>query len=737
LAALPFFILLRPGFYAFDVDILSYTMPLRAVMAQAVADGHFPLWDSYTQCGQSLSANPASTIFYPLQWLSLGDGGWTGFRWYCIAHYFLLGWFAYLFFACGLRIRPLPALLGTLMLACSGYWFSMFFAMRIVTFPWLLLMATCWMRSVREGKALLAIGAGAALSMAFVAGSIQHVLVALGSVMLGTVLYCLRRRQRPQRSYCGVRTVTLAGIVAFSICLVPMQQILRGHSASSRGAGLSYQTATGWSTSPRRAMELLLPYAWGVPHPNEPYRLAELRKAQGQISPMEWAPSIFMGTAFLFLLMLPVLRCRRWLGRACWGAIFAAVYLALGQYAPGHRALFEAVPMLGIFRYPEKWLVWANLALATLTAFKLEALGHSLRHRKLVVTRMVLPPALVAVAAWFLIAILQMDKMKAALVARNDTSLLLLAIAVVLVPIVTVLARQRRVAWPVGITLLLLVIIETQRVNHMRPAAVAMPDPLLRQQHVLPEVLAQLPDSDQYRIVRQKAEVDPGSAVALKTVAGTGQRKVRVMEAATPAVWRLRTSGGLHPNATSRSVALNNLLAQQQQFSKLSALTHTRFVSHRLRESEFNRETMRFGDRLPIIAIDEDYACLLLDDVATPPRIRVLTDWVPVATPTEAAREIQQIPAERFASTAVLECDLPPKSASSAQWEVLEERSGRIVAEITTDSTCMFYYGDSLEPGWRAWLDGSAVPIYPANIAFMAVAVPAGTHRVELRYCWW
>jgi uncharacterized membrane protein YfhO len=37
-------------------------------------------------------------------------------------------------------------------------------------------------------------------------------------------------------------------------------------------------------------------------------------------------------------------------------------------------------------------------------------------------------------------------------------------------------------------------------------------------------------------------------------------------------------------------------------------------------------------------------------------------------------------------------------------------------------------------PGWRATLDGSEVPLYVGNHALLALPLPAGEHRVELRY---
>jgi len=61
-------------------------------------------------------------------------------------------------------------------------------------------------------------------------------------------------------------------------------------------------------------------------------------------------------------------------------------------------------------------------------------------------------------------------------------------------------------------------------------------------------------------------------------------------------------------------------------------------------------------------------------------------------------------------------------AAEESVWKVRTAQAGYLV---TTDA----YY-----PGWRAYMDGARIPIYRANLAFRAVEVPPGEHRVVYRY---
>ena len=65
--------------------------------------------------------------------------------------------------------------------------------------------------------------------------------------------------------------------------------------------------------------------------------------------------------------------------------------------------------------------------------------------------------------------------------------------------------------------------------------------------------------------------------------------------------------------------------------------------------------------------------------------------------------------------------------------------ASRIVLETAMEKDGLVVVSEAWDPGWRARADGVAVPVYPCDIALMAVRVPGGAHRVDLvfRPRWW
>jgi hypothetical protein len=118
----------------------------------------------------------------------------------------------------------------------------------------------------------------------------------------------------------------------------------------------------------------------------------------------------------------------------------------------------------------------------------------------------------------------------------------------------------------------------------------------------------------------------------------------------------------------------------------------------------------------------------------TAPRYWLTSDYR-VATPKQAAlEELPTLPVG-----AVLLEERPsfmPSPASAADGHLRVARFSLNEVEIAVDSprASMLVCSESNMSGWRATVDGRPARIVPANYAFRAVEVPAGSHTIRLRY---
>jgi len=80
-------------------------------------------------------------------------------------------------------------------------------------------------------------------------------------------------------------------------------------------------------------------------------------------------------------------------------------------------------------------------------------------------------------------------------------------------------------------------------------------------------------------------------------------------------------------------------------------------------------------------------------------------------------------------------CDIPSKpSGSHAQVELLRDEVNLLEVMVSTDSTGWVRIADSWYPGWTATIDGEPAAVERVDYLFKGVCVPAGNHKVILRY---
>lgn len=79
-----------------------------------------------------------------------------------------------------------------------------------------------------------------------------------------------------------------------------------------------------------------------------------------------------------------------------------------------------------------------------------------------------------------------------------------------------------------------------------------------------------------------------------------------------------------------------------------------------------------------------------------------------------------------------LAATVPPGATEETRIVVYDER--RVVVEVKAAAPAYLLLADTYYPGWTARVDGTAQPIYRADVMFRAVRVEPGDHRVEFLY---
>ncbi len=84
--------------------------------------------------------------------------------------------------------------------------------------------------------------------------------------------------------------------------------------------------------------------------------------------------------------------------------------------------------------------------------------------------------------------------------------------------------------------------------------------------------------------------------------------------------------------------------------------------------------------------------------------------------------------------TVILADGEPLAGSGDAMVEMVSYAPEEVIVDVTTDAPGYLVLTDTFYPGWRASVDGEPAEISRADVAFRAVRLEPGAHRVEFRY---
>ncbi|MCG8466944.1 MAG: hypothetical protein MJB57_01855 [Gemmatimonadetes bacterium] len=369
-------------------DVQMFFVPQKRLLWEALQAREIPLWTPFIGTGAPFLANIQSGFFYPPHWLYAVLPFYVAFDLLIVFHVVLGGLFA--FALCRRLGRGLAgSYVGAATWMLGGYFASLLNLLNALQAgawaPGVAWAALGTMQSVATSvdtskvgglgspRGSIAVLAGV-VACAALAGEPQSVLLAMVCAAITVVTWSIR--EHPSRGTL-LRSMGAYGVAALVVLGLVMAQVLptlEFLSDSGRGSGLSLERAAAFDIKPVRLLYMFVPTDFRDPE----YEFG-LRSIIGSGDP--WLFSIYLGALFPLLAALALRSDRKREARVWLAAAALAILVGLGDSTPVFPWLFEHVPGLSAFRFPEKYFMIAAFAAMLIAAFGAEEATSARRHR--------------------------------------------------------------------------------------------------------------------------------------------------------------------------------------------------------------------------------------------------------------------------------------------------------------------------------------------------------------------
>jgi hypothetical protein len=678
----------------------------------ALSQGQLPLWNPFIFSGFPALADFQTGVLYPvsilLRWLPLESFIAASVT----VHLWLAGTGTYILCRVLGTSRP-AALMAGLGFGLGGALSPRIlagmphFLFGIAWVPW---AALAGIRSGRRGALTPYPGLVIVLTTQYLAGYVQVFVYTVGVALLCHFwsAAALSVDDRPLAARMG-RAFTAAFIVLVFVAGVSAVQIVsaaRLLPEMGRLGGITYEAAARWSAEPRDILALLFPRIHAASDPARPFH-----EASGAIL---WEKSAYVGLLLPLFAAAGVMYGRK--RRDVWlvaGIGLLCLMLALANSLPLYR-IHHA--LLGGFRYPGRLLPFVSLAISVLAAIGLDGLLSELRrgewHKNLRI-RLVLSAAALTVGGYASIAALSSPP---GTILGTPWWVVISSIAVL-----GCLAfwphRSAPSVIPIG---LIVLAVSTDLVTFARTFVTTQPIP-------------------RFAPVAGALRADAVGRVV--SACEEGFSLYRPFDETVPFVDGLNTAFArryaLYASLTRDDKPASSLrqfptvwIDIPRRLDLLDLMNATHAVKCTPLDSEHFERVGREG------------GLYLYRNPSSSPRAEWVCD-VDFAQTEAQALDLLGNSKRDARRRAVLErplgLDVPNGlDGCERQAEVTtvlrDTPRGQLVANVHAPTDGLLLLSETYFPDRRAWIDGSLVRLYRANLAFSAVLVPAGDHLVELDF---
>ena len=727
------------GFGNFYIrDLTRYYYPTKQIYREVALEGEFPLWNRYFHGGQPIAANPEHEIFYPFTWLILLPSYDLGYRLHILVHIYI-GLLAMYALLRSMRAGPAASFFGALSFGLGGIYLSYINLLPILfCAAWLPLTCLFVRRFLLERRLRDFALAGLSLGMQFLVG--EPTTVMQTGFIIG--MYGLYRGWRDGATFGGriARMLANTGFIAaisacaFAVGAAQMLSAIDHVGDSARSRPFDFTLVKAWSMPWAKFAELVYPNLLGHISIDRVMWYWAGGVYPGMGSPFLF--SIYPGLAMTALAIAGVVARHRGWFLLLLLVLFSSL-IALG----GNTILLELLYKAGVatsIRYPEKFILIAMFAVTIFGAKTLQRLldgDDSARDTAagfaLATTVVALIIAVLAFTPLYETAFMKIWGLTAGAnakrmieISRADWIAATLRGAALVALLLTIRTRFRA-AWIAAA--LAFMCADLGPVMHgLNPR---MPAAFFTQ---APPVMKTLdPDQRAYRVFHE-ADWYGSDEIARKyfstgshvywivrnglfpmTPAGNGVRTVLERDYdktallptidLTESVWDVKRSG------------------RKDWWRPFMAMSNAWYRGvHRNFDAEKKRTGGDFRKALPIdFVAGPKYPRYYFADAVV--EIKDRRDFVKKLTGAAYGDKVAFVRAPSFAPAA-------------ARVVGLRERANSAVIDVVSEGRAFLVMSVTPHKYWRVTIDGSAVAPLVTNIGYQGVVVPAGRHRVEMRY---
>ena len=710
-------------------DHLIHTLPSRSYLAENLSRGHFPEWWDGLRLGERFAADPNNGVTYPLAWLVALVGPLWGADLILILHLGLAG-VGTLLLSRRLGASALGSLLAGSALMLSGTFTSMVVNGSILMpLGWmpLLAWAALGLSQAEERHAYLRRGLIFALVLS---GSVAAGNPAgFNSVVLAVALVALTAR----RCWTSLLVLGAAGALGVLMGAASLTMAVASLGDSVRGAGFSLADGGAWSLHPLRLLELVWPNVLGQGFRPE-RSLASLWASGGGSLEATWSASLYLGAPVLLCAGLAAFRGGRPARRLAILSLFFVV-LALGTFTPIYGLYRKLVWPEHLLRYPEKHMAAALLLWAALAGVGFDRLFEpSARKSRALLSAAVavclaVGLGLATLGRGYLLSAIASASQAAHQAVDGPAALsevlaggLSATVVAALVPLTVLLAGHRRFGgWARPLLLLALVV---HLIEHDWAVHVTIPREVVR---AVPALLQTLPPpaGEWPRLIRRVSEVTPLSV--------SGEARAAFLHHTATANDNARFGFAEVPAYVIAGTARFDAFATASGRANLERVMDVLDIRYLLIDLA---SAPAMG--MPVVSRAAFAGYVALENPVRRPRAFVAYRWRHGVSDQDALQslfdtrrselDLGQVRLAGPGTSDLLASDEPTPC-------LLEKpQAEHVILNCQATRPGYAVLLDEWTHGWSATVDGVATPIERADVLARALPVPAGEHRIEMRY---